>query len=434
MISALQSEGWNATDDPSAADTILVNTCGFIEPAKQESIDTTLMHLQHAPDARVVMTGCLSQRYPDELATEIPELAGVFGNRAPESIGQFLRKVESKSADGPVVEVPDATIDRPLRSDLLSFPGSAFLKVSEGCDNRCSFCAIPLIRGRMRSRPPSHILAEVDDLLANGVREINLVAQDLASYGRDLARVRGDRTAPPTASAAEAPTELLRAITERDGDFWIRLLYVYPDRFPDSFLNMCASDARILPYFDIPFQHGSDQVLKRMGRPGTRQGYLSLVRRIRDALPDAIIRTSLMVGFFGETDEAFAELLDFQQEARLDWVGVFPYSPEDGTRAVQGSPEPDVSPEVAEERAAIVREAQIPITEGRMDRLVGRTLDVLVEENVPHEPLAIGRCYAQAPEVDGAVVINTQTRLQPGTFVRCAIARRNGLDVEAVAL
>ncbi len=429
MIASLQALGWTLTRDPSDASTILVNTCGFIESAKQESINTTLEFLQQSPEARVVMTGCLSQRYPEELATEIPELAGVFGNRAPETIGGFLDRMAGTSSQKPLVEVPEATVQRPLRSDLFSFPGSAYLKVSEGCDNRCSFCAIPLIRGRMRSRPPADVLAEVDDLLRRGVREINLVAQDLASYGRDLSRLGVDAR-----EATQAPAELIRAITERDGDFWIRLLYVYPDRFPESFLELCASDARILPYFDIPFQHASSSVLKRMGRPGSRKGYLDLIRRIRDALPDSVIRTSLMVGFFGETDEAFSELLEFQKQAELDWVGVFAYSPEDGTKAMRGDPELDVAPELAEERASIVREAQIPITQARMDRLVGKTLDVLVEENVPEEPLSLGRCYAHAPEVDGAVVINTQKPLEPGSFVRCAIARRNGLDVEAVAL
>ena len=424
MIAALEGAGWARTDDPGAASTILVNTCGFIEPAKQESIDVTLEYLDAFPHARVVMTGCLSQRYPRELSSELPEVAGVFGNRAPARIAEFLAALES---GGPRVMVPAGALEAHERTHLLSFPGSAFVKISEGCDNRCSFCAIPLIRGAMRSKPLEAVIGEIDALLARGIREINLVAQDLASYGRDLDGV--------------GPLELLRAVSALDGEFWVRLLYVYPERFPESFFPLLREDRRLLPYFDIPFQHASRDVLRRMGRPGTAEKYLTLVRRIRDELPDAVLRSTLLVGFFGETDAAFEELLAFQAEARLDWLGVFPYSPEDGTPAMRGDPDLDVAPDLAEQRAATVNERQREITHERMQRFVGRDLDVLVEEMVPDEPLAIGRCYAQAPEVDGSVVINVPsdsadgpTRVSPGRFVRCRIVRRNGLDLEAVPL
>lgn len=418
MISALERAGWESTDDPQRASTILVNTCGFIGPAKQESIDVTLGHLAASPQARVVMTGCLSQRYPHELAKEIPELAGVFGNRAPARISGFL---ESLERGGPRVCVPSARLETLPRSRLLSYPGSAYLKVSEGCDNRCSFCAIPLIRGSMRSKPLPQVMEEIVDLLGRGIREINLVAQDLASYGRDL----------PDAS----PESLLRSISSLTGDFWVRLLYVYPERFPASFAPVLQGDPRLLPYFDIPFQHGSPKVLRRMGRPGTAETYLSLIRTIRRELPDAVLRSTLLVGFFGEGQQEFDELLAFQDEAQLDWLGVFAYSPEDGTPAMRGDPPLDVPPQLAAERAALVEARQREITHQRMQRFVGRDLDVLVEELVPGEPLAIGRCYAQAPEVDGSVVVNApEGSLQPGAFVRCRVVRRNGLDLEAVPL
>jgi len=323
--------------------------------------------------------------------------------------------------------VPSGALEAHERTHLLSFPGSAFVKVSEGCDNRCSFCAIPLIRGSMRSKPPEAVIGEIDGLLARGIREINLVAQDLTSYGRDLDGV--------------GPLELLRGISALDGEFWVRLLYVYPEHFPESFFPLLRKDRRLLPYFDIPFQHASRDVLRRMGRPGTAEKYLSLVRRIREELPDAVLRSTLLVGFFGETDAAFDELLAFQAEAQLDWLGVFPYSPEDKTPAMRGEPALDVAPDLAERRAATVNERQRTITHERMQRFVGRDLDVLVEEMVPDEPLAIGRCYAQAPEVDGSVVINVPsgsadgpTSVSPGRFVRCRIVRRNGLDLEAVPL
>lgn len=434
MIAALERAGWTRANDPEDADTILVNTCGFIEPAKEESITTTLGFLEAYPRSRVVMTGCLSQRYPEELAAEIPELAGVFGNRAPARVPEFLADLD---AGGERVRIPSSGLEAHERTHLLSFPGSAFVKVSEGCDNRCSFCAIPLIRGSHRSKPMDAILAEVRSLLDRGVVEINLVAQDLASYGKDL----------PEAT----PEELLRRISALPGDFWVRLLYVYPERFPDSFFPILRADPRLLPYFDIPFQHASAKVLRGMGRPGDAGRYLALVRRIRHELPDAVIRSTLLVGFFGETDEAFEELLAFQRQADLDWLGVFPYSPEEGTPAMRGDPKPEVGRKLAERRARTVEERQREITERRMDRFVGRDLDVLVEELVPEEPLAIGRCYAQAPEVDGAVVVHvpeeeleadggaadadaTALRVVPGRFVRCRIVKRNGLDLEAVPL
>ncbi|TVQ20329.1 MAG: 30S ribosomal protein S12 methylthiotransferase RimO [Spirochaetaceae bacterium] len=428
MIAALERDAWECADDPGGADVILVNSCGFIEPAKQESIDVTLAMLHDYPDARVVVTGCLSQRYPDELVVEIPELAGVFGNRAPHRIAEFLRTLD---AGGTRVSVPDAALDSHERSRLLSLPGSAYVKVSEGCDNRCSFCAIPLIRGRARSKPLDAIVTEVRTLVDRGIREINLVAQDLASYG-------ADRDASQAGRSATGET-LLRAISQLPGEFWVRLLYVYPDRFPEGFLDIVRDDPRILPYFDIPFQHASTAVLRRMARPGTADGYLDLVSRIRDALPDVFLRSTFLVGFFGEDDAAFDELLEFQQRVQLDWLGVFPYSPEDGTRAMKGSPPLDVSPELALRRADTVAERQRPITHERVERLVGRTLDVLVEELVPQEPLALGRCYAQAPDVDGAVVIHVPDpadgpMVVPGDFIRCRIVRRNGLDVEAVPL
>ncbi len=437
MIAALEATGWRRCAEAGEASVILVNTCGFIGPAKQESIDVALGFLSEYPEARVVLAGCLSQRYPDDLASGIPELAGVFGNRAPARIVELLDSIAAGTAPGledaqardtgPRVLVPTVGrdgspgLESHTRSSLLSLPGSAYVKVSEGCDNRCAFCAIPMIRGRSRSKPIEAVLGEIDALLDRGIREINLVAQDLAAYGRD--------------QPGSSPQELLRAVSRRQGRFWVRLLYVYPDHFPDSFFPLLQADSRLLPYFDVPFQHASAAVLRRMGRPGSSQGYLELVRRIRAALPDAVIRSTFLVGFFGESEDDFRELLEFQQQAELDWLGVFPYSPEEGTPAMRGDPPLDVPPALASRRAAEVERRQREITHARMERFAGRELDVLVEELVPGEPLALGRCYAQAPEVDGSVVVNApEGSLRPGAFTRCRIIRRNGLDLEAVPL
>lgn len=418
MIAALTAGGWRRTAAPEEAGTIIVNSCGFIEPAKQESIDTALAFASAYPAARIVMAGCLSQRYPDELAREMPELAAVVGNRDPARIAEFLRSLDLSPQR---VFLPPGPASSLPRKVLLSLPGSAYVKIAEGCDNRCSFCAIPLIRGGLRSRPSREIASEVRELLDAGVVEINLVAQDLAAFGRD---------------SGETLTGLLTRLLRDPRTFWLRLLYVYPEHFPPQLLTLCRQDPRLLPYFDIPFQHASRTVLRRMGRSSQADENRALVGRIRDALPEAFIRSTFLVGFYEETDRAFDELLAFQDAVQLDWLGVFAYSPEDGTPAArfEGSLElPD--PAVAEARRDAVRERQEAITERRVDRLVGAELDVLVEELVPRESLAIGRCYAHAPEVDGAVVLTTgEERVRPGELVRCRVFRRNGLDVEAAPL
>ena len=426
MMAALTADGWSRQTEPDGAQVIIVNSCGFIEPAKQESIDTALDLSSTYPGAKIVMAGCLSQRYPDDLAREMPELSAIVGNRAPGQIALFMRQMlesDTRVFVPGTGEIVAGTESVPVtRVDLLSLPGSAYVKVAEGCDNRCSFCAIPLIRGRLRSRRTADIVKEVHGLLDAGVVEINLVAQDLAAFGRDT---------------GESLLGLLEALLQRDSHFWIRLLYVYPEHFPAELLDLCAADPRVLPYFDIPVQHASASVLKRMGRPATAEQNLGLIARIRDALPNAFIRSTLLVGFYGESDTDFADLVAFQRRACIDWLGIFTYSPEEGTPAARFDGKLELPGEVAHARRDELMRLQEPITYDRVDRLVGQDLDILVEEVVPHEPLAIGRAYAHAPEVDGAVVIATggdTDAIVPGRLTRCRVMRRNGLDVEAVPL
>jgi ribosomal protein S12 methylthiotransferase len=413
MIEALRDAGWVRTGDPDDADIIIVNSCGFIEPAKEESINVTLELRSSYPRKSIVMAGCLSQRYGSQLAEELTEVDGLVGNRAPERIVDVLRRVASGER---VVSLPERSGEFPFRRTRLSFPGSAYVKVSEGCRNRCSFCAIPLIRGELHSRSRTHVLDEIKSLLADGVFEVNLVAQDLASYGMD----HGRRELMP----------LLEAISRLPGEFWVRMLYIYPESFPTPVLDLCRSDPRFLPYFDIPFQHAAEPVLRRMGRPGSSAEYLRLVERIRTTLPDAVIRSSLLVGFAGETDADFAELLRFQRTAELDWAGAFVYSIEEGTPAYRyrdAVPEP----RVATHRKAVVEEVQESITKERLSRFVGKRLDLLVEERVVDEDLALARAYLHAPEVDGLVVLHTSEELAPGQVVRGIVTRRNGVDLEA---
>ncbi len=427
MMAALAEDGWVRSAEPDGAQVIIVNSCGFIEPAKQESIDTVLDLSLRYSGAKIVMAGCLSQRYPDDLAREMPELSGIVGNRDPGRISEFLRQMLTSDArvfvPGTRDFVPGTQGIVGARGELLSLPGSAYVKIAEGCDNRCSFCAIPLIRGRLRSRRIEVIAREVGRLVESGVLEINLVAQDLAAFGRDT---------------GEGLLELLTRLLSIDAHFWIRLLYIYPEHFPDDLLDLCAGDPRLLPYFDIPIQHAAASVLKRMGRPAGARQNLALIERIRKRLPDAFVRSTFLVGFLGETDRDFADLVEFQREAQIDWIGVFTYSPEDGTPAARFSGEPALPGLEAESRRDELMRLQEPITHGRVDRLVGAELDVLVEEMVPHEPLALGRAYAHAPDVDGSVVLTigngSGSGVLPGTFVRCCVMRRNGLDVEATPL
>lgn len=426
-MAALAEDGWLRSAEPDDAQVIIVNSCGFIEPAKQESIDVVLdLSIRHS-DAKIVMTGCLSQRYSGDLAQEMPELSGIVGNRAPGRIAEFLRQMLESDArvfvPGTHDLVPGTQGTGHARGELLSLPGSAYVKVAEGCDHKCSFCAIPLIRGRLRSRRVPDLAREVSRLVGSGILEINLVAQDLAAFGQDN---------------GENLPELLERLLEIDMHFWIRLLYVYPEHFPDELLDLCARDPRVLPYFDIPVQHASAAVLKRMGRPATAQQNLALIERIRRRLPDVFLRSTFLVGFYGESDRDFADLVEFQREAQIDWLGVFTYSPEDGTPAARFEGKLPLPGAEADSRCDELMRLQEPITYNRVDRLVGTELDVLVEEMVPHEPLALGRAYAHAPDVDGAVVLTlgdgAASGVRPGALVRCRVSRRNGLDVEAAPL
>ncbi len=422
MMASLHDAGWTRLTDAGEASVIIVNSCGFIQPAKEESITTSLRFHEQFPTAKVVMAGCLSQRYGSELSHGMPEIAGFFGNRRPELVAEFLARVVESPGEVflPALDPGPGGWTPGRRRELLSFPGSAFVKVAEGCDNRCAFCAIPLIRGRLRSRSIDDVVAEISGLIERGIREINLVAHDLNSFGRD--RRGGERT---------DLVQLLRSISSISGRFWIRLLYLYPETFPAELLDVIGSDARFLPYFDLPMQHSSAGILEAMGRPGRREGYLKLIDRIRSSLPTAVIRSTFLVGYPGETDRDFEDLLAFQDEAELDWLGVFVFSAEEGTRAfAQQRSRGRVPSRVAGERRSLLERRQIAISEGRMDRFVGGRMEVLVEEPVQGEDLVLARGFPHAPEVDGLVVVRSAAPAI-GEFADVRIVRRNGIDLEA---
>jgi len=423
MIAALEGAGWSLAA-PEEADVLIVNTCGFISSAKKESIETSLELKQRHPGKKVIMVGCLTERYGRELAGELPEIDGFLGNRDPARIlelvepgddgkGPAAHRTETRPA---AAEVPPPRVYE--RIHLLSYPGSAYVKVAEGCANRCTYCAIPLIRGDLASRGTAEIVEESRRLLDRGTRELILIAQDLGSYGKDLGAGADGRP-------ARLP-ELLEELARLSGDFWVRLLYIHPDHFPGEILDFMAADPRFLPYFDLPFQHASPRILRAMGRRPDAQENARLVSRIREKLPGAVIRTTFLLGFPGETDEDFNQLVAFQEEARPDWMGCFMYSREEDTPAY--SMKGRVRAAAAAARKAEVERRQVAITARSLDAAVGRTLDVLIEERIEGEEMSLGRAYLHAPDVDGLVVV--RRALSPGSRVPVLIERRNGVDLE----
>jgi ribosomal protein S12 methylthiotransferase len=407
LIAHLESAGLQWVPEPERAEAVIVNTCGFITSAKEESIRTALELKSRFPGKKILLAGCLVARYGEELTRALGELDGFVGLRDPQGLERLLR------AGAAPASLPAAPPSSPPPRHLLSYPGSAYLKIAEGCGNRCSYCAIPLIRGPLASRPREEVVREAADLLASGVRELVLIAQDLASYGMDRSE------------GSELP-DLLRELLRLPGEFWLRCLYIHPDHFPEQLLEL-ATDPRLLPYFDLPFQHASPAVLRRMGRRGSAESYLALVDRIRRALPRAALRSTFLVGFPGESEEDFRLLLDFQRRAELDWAGFFTYSREEGTAAFELGPR--VAHRTAEERQRGLERAQADITARRLDRHVGSELDVLIEEPVRGEALALGRSYLQAPEVDGLLVVKADG-LEAGRLYRVRVDRRNGVDLE----
>jgi ribosomal protein S12 methylthiotransferase len=410
LIANLEARGLNWVENPEAAQIIIVNTCGFINSAKDQSIQTSLALKHSYPRKKVIMLGCLVQRYGAELEREMGEIDGFV----PLNDLQALLRLVCSAGKDRTVSIQPAGPHNPLRSRFLSFPGSAYVKIAEGCSNHCSYCAIPLMRGELASRPAGEILEETEELIRGGVVEVVLIAQDLASYGKD--RGGGELA------------RLVKSILRLKGQFWLRLLYLHPDHFPVELLDVVADDSRVLPYFDIPFQHASSAVLARMGRSGSADSYAELVQEIRTRIPEAVIRSTFLVGFPGERDEDFETLLAFQRDCPLDWVGVFTYSREEGTPAyrMKGG----VKKSVAEMRRRRLEQAQIGISERLLDRQIGKTLDVLVEERIEGEKLYLGRAYLQAPEVDGLVVIKADS-LQAGRIYPARIEARAGIDLEA---
>lgn len=407
MLAKLQNAGMTITAESGLAEVVIVNTCGFINDAKQEAIENILEFGKLKDEGRVkkiIVTGCLAQRYKDELCRELPECDAVLGLGANDDIVETVNAVmvgETRHRFPPLTEWS-------LDGDRLQTTPDffAYLRVGDGCDNCCTYCAIPHIRGGLRSREMDTIVAEARQLEANGVRELVLVAQDTTLYGSDLA----GRSLLP---------ELLDRLCEIDGLQWIRLLYCYPEHITDELLDTMARQDKVVKYMDIPIQHASGKVLRAMNRPGDRQTLTELMRRIRARIPEMVLRTTVMVGFPGETEEDFTELCEFLKEIRFERLGCFAFSPEEGTVAAEL---PDQIPEkVKERRRDIVMQAQERIADEYNQAQVGKTVEVLVESFDRYAECWFGRTRGDAPDIDTKVFFTTKTRVVPGDLVQVKI-------------
>ena len=416
MLGKLVRDGYEVTLDPAEADVLIVNTCSFIQPAKEESIETILEMSRYKASAegrRLVVTGCLAERYGKELQTEMPEVDAFVGTGDFLRLPEILADAGLRPRGGPVAYVgaqhvlPDHATPRILTGQFYS----AYLKVSEGCNHRCAFCIIPKIRGRHESRPLDDLVTEAESLAAGGVRELCLIAQDLTAYGRDL-----DRRA--------TLAELLRELGRVDGIEWIRLLYCYPNFVTGELLDAIASEPKICPYVDMPLQHGSDRMLRTMRRERSADALRRLVQQVRSRIPGVTLRTSFIVGFPGETEEDFAELCRFVTELEFERVGVFRYSREENTEA--GAMPGQVAEQVKRDRWDRLMRLQRGIARRKNAAWVGREVPVLAcgEDDGGR---SYGRTVAQAPEIDGVVLL--EGGFAPGEIAPVRITKSTDYDL-----
>ena len=412
MLSELVEAGYEITPEDIEADIIIVNTCAFIESAKKEAIDTILdvAWLKHNRDLKaIIVTGCLAERYREAVADELPEVDAVLGVGSIHNIVDAVRSLEKQiKSKGEICEKYTSFEDKntvKLGGDrVLTTPEySAYLKISEGCDNCCTYCAIPSIRGKFRSRPMGELVKEAKQLASLGVKELTIIAQDTTRYGTDI---YGKYALP----------ELIRKICKETEIPWIRLLYCYPDKFTEELIDEIRDNPRVLKYIDLPLQHISDGVLKRMNRHGDSALIRDLLAKLRREIPDIVIRTTFIVGFPGETEEDFEELAEFMKEQKFEHAGVFPYSREEGTVAYNL---PDqIDEQVKQDRADILMRMQMEINAEQNERMVGKTVRVLCEDFDPVNDALYGRSYADAPEIDGKVFFTATGKTPtPGDFV-----------------
>lgn len=416
MLGILAQKGYSFTDDEREAEAVVVNTCCFINDAKEESINTILDMAELKKSGQIkalIVAGCLAQRYCDEIQKEIPEVDAVIGTTALDAVAEALEGVlEGKSTN--YME----SIHKPARGNrkrIVTTGGYyAYLKIAEGCDKHCTYCIIPKVRGNYRSIPMEELLKEAQTLADGGVKELILVAQETTLYGTDL-------------YGKKALVELLKALCRIEGLSWIRLLYCYPEEITDELIEVIREEEKICDYLDIPIQSGSDRILKRMGRRTDSRQIGDLIRRLREEIPDICIRTTLIAGFPGESDEDHEETMAFVDEMEFDRLGVFTYSPEEDTPAATM---PDQIPEeIKQQRYDEIMELQQEIAFETAERMTGQTMEVMIEGRMPEEDVYVARTYRDAPNVDGYLFLHADRQFLSGDLVKVIVTGSNEYDL-----
>lgn len=418
LMYRLHEAGYELSKDPALAEVVIINTCGFIESAKQEAIEETMEYITLKKEGRIkkiILTGCLAERYRTEIREEMPEVDAVVGIGSNQDIVSIVQEVLHDKKCCRFGE----KCDLPLEGGriLSTLPFYAYLKIAEGCDNRCSYCAIPDIRGKFRSRPMEKLLEEAEDLAAKGVKELVVVAQDPTKYGKDL-------------YGEYKIAELLQKLAQIEGFRWIRLLYAYPEKITEELLDVIAGEPKIAKYLDLPIQHCNPDVLRAMRRPGNREQLEKLIAHIRERIPGVTLRTTLIAGFPGETEEQFEELCAFVKAVRFDRLGCFAYSQEEGTPAAEM--ENQLDDETKAERARIINEEQMNIMAEKNEALIGQEILCVVEGYDRWGECFFGRSEADAPDIDGKVFFTSANKLAVGQFVRVKVEEPMDLDLIGV--
>lgn len=404
MLALMDAEGWEIVDYVDGCDAVIVNTCGFIDDAKKEAIENILDMVELKKEgviSKIIVTGCLAQRYKDEIVKEIPEVDAVIGIGAN---GDIIKTVEEVMSGVDTIENYPPQCELPLEGQrILTTPQYwAYLKIGEGCSNRCTYCTIPSIRGNMRSRSMENVIDEAKQLAESGVKELILIAQDTTSYGLDL---YGELKLP----------ELLNELCKIDSIEWIRLLYCYPDRITDELIKTMKNQEKVVNYIDLPLQHADDKILKAMNRRGDQALIRNVISKLRTEIPDAVIRTTFIVGFPGEGEEEFETLAEFVNEIEFDRLGVFTFSPQEGTPAFDM--EDQVDEDIKTRRGEVIMQDQYSIMEEKNNEKIGKTYKVVVEDYDGYSDSYTGRTYMDAPEIDGLVKFTSHKDLDIGDFV-----------------
>lgn len=417
MLGMLAEQGYSFTEDEEQADIVVVNTCCFINDAKEESIQSILEMAERKKTGKLkllIVTGCLAQRYREEIQEEIPEVDAILGTTAIDKIADVIRELTGGTHHNYFEDINAPCSPKQAKRVVTTGGYYAYLKIAEGCDKHCTYCIIPKVRGNYRSVPMERLLKEASELAESGVKELILVAQETTLYGVDL---YGKKSLP----------ELLHRLCEIPELEWIRILYCYPEEITDELIQTIKSEDKVCNYLDIPIQHGSDAVLRRMGRKTSQQELKEMIAKLRSEIPDICLRTTLITGFPGETEEDYEELYRFVNEMEFDRLGVFTYSQEEDTPAA--AMEDQIPEEVKEQRRGELMELQQAIAFEKAESAVGRTMTAMIEGRIVEDGVCIARTYMDAPNVDGYVFIDTDRDLMSGTFVKVKITGSNEYDL-----